>query len=523
MVISSWGYSNSYIDGRKFMVEFLDQNGAVTKSITNWTSLNVERDYFTPSDAFTLVLEDDREMELQAELQAGMAVKLSIDTHPIMIGYILKYNIKYSKNVYTLTISGKDLLGYMGQAVCYPNLGHPGSTTNFHFNVNDTIQTALQTIFNAFTSSVLIPNISVEVEDGAYLTFATGFATGVKRKGKTGRGISHSLNKAMGHLTAPNKGETYLAYALRLAKHIGANIKLAPGRQDVVIVSPPTYDRTNTSPFKLYHYKTKPNNLMNNILSGEMDIDIDGQPSVIIAELATQGSNTYYQSTLKAVVINELTGYPRGINSTGTNGALGPLTFNFSGANALVSGSILSLSEAIPSVQLAINSLTNGQQITIDNNSDGYAKTGYILLNPNDDVYNELPRTVIAMQTQISCPSYFIDQNAQTLGELRFGAAKAMAEKQEKYFTLKYSVEGWVQNGAIWYPNMMCYVRDEITSPAYPIDGMFWIRKVNYIKSKDTYICNLELSLPYISEFDLSPGSINETPANTASTDIWKQ
>jgi hypothetical protein len=459
-------------------VEFLDQYGNPTATINNWTSFNLERDFFIPADGFVLELQDDRATQLNAQLQLGMAVLFKINNNTIMTGYIFDYNLSYDKKAgQKLTISGKDLLGYMEIAVCYPNLGSVDSNTNFHFKATDTIQTALQTIFNAFTAEAQLPQkITVDVEDGEYLTFATGFATGIARRGKSARGIASSLRRNLGHLTAPNKGETYLSYAIRICKHIGANIKMSPGTNDTIIVSAPTYDREgNQIPHYLVNAIDDPS--YNNILNGNIKYSISSQPSVVIVEMATAGNNVYYKSVFKAIVINELTGYD-------PNPAFDDYT----------------LDNAIPNVKSAIKQLTNNQKVMLGGQT---SSTGYYLLPPNNDINVKIsgsPNLPPNVQTQASVPKYFVDSNAHTNDECIFAAAMAMAEAQDKFIVINYSVKGFTQFGAVWYPNLMTHVVDEDLN----IESDFWIKKVNFTRTRTSgTITHLELTLPYTHNFKL--------------------
>jgi prophage tail gpP-like protein len=148
----------------------------------------------------------------------------------------------------------------------------------------------------------------------------------------------------------------------------------------------------------------------------------------------------------------------------------------------------------IKNVQTAIASLTSGK-----------LGQGYIQLDPNQDLYNILPTTIIDLQTEVSLPKYFVDQNAHSLLELQAGAAMAMAEIQDKYFVLNYTVQGLTQSGFVWYPNQMCNVYDEITGGTSAIDGPYWIKKVNFTVDRASgYHTHIELTLPYTHLFDVT-------------------
>jgi len=490
----------------ELIVDFLDNQYNVVMSIKNFTAFTIERDFFTPADAFTLVLADDRVYQLNNAIHQGMLVRFTVQQPNgkqsiAMYGYIFKFKLGYDSTGGTqLHIEGQDLLGFMGKGYPFPNLGHT-TQTNFHFAQTDTLITAFGTICDAFTGVAQLPNkIIIGVEDGADLTFATGFATGIRTRGKTGRNLARSFQTQLGHLTTPNKGETYLSYLIRLAKHVGCNVKMSPGTNDTIIVSPPTYDRSHTTPFRINHstyggvlsFLSSPQDI-NNVLSGEITIDMSDQPSSLIVEMATQGNNAYYRNTKKCIVVNELTGYKHE-KTTYTQK--------------------LSVDNMLDNISLAIKDLTTGK-----------VGQGYLQLPPNQDLFNSLPYFALDINTEVSLPKYFIDQNAHNDAELEFGTAMAMAEAQDKFIVMNYTVDGLSQNGAVWYPNMMCRVYDNITHGIYfipnsrlkghfdvnnvsevatAIDSDFWISKVQWSGDREHYQTHLTLSLPYTHIFDIT-------------------
>jgi prophage tail gpP-like protein len=486
----------SFFTDDKLTVEFLDQSGKPTNPIDNWTTFNLQRDFFTPADTFTLVLEDDRAIQLNNQLQAGMALRFSINKVPCMTGFIFKYHLGYSRTGgMQLTISGQDLLGWMAKAICLPtNVGT--ATTNYHFKPTDTFKYAFETLFNTFAAEVQLPvKLNVKTDDTANLSISTGGTVGNKVNKKS-RNLAKSLQSAFQRLSAPHNNETFLAYALRLAKHLGCNIKLASalnvdGSLDVFVM-PPTYDRTVNTPFSIYHsFNPSPPNF-NTALDGSVEIDMEHQPSVIVMEMATAGNNSYYQGAQKISCINELTGYPR---TAGLQLQNPPNNIN----------------QAVPNVQQFVNALVNPTGAT------DKLKVGYNILPPNQALYDTLPSTLIGLQTQLSLPAYMQDNNAHTIDELNFGAAKAMAEAQDKYFTLNYTVQGFSQNGRVWSPNMMVNVYDQtIGQPGKPLDGSFWLQKVNFIKQRNApgTITQLQLGLPYTHAFTITL----DTPTPSSNT-----
>jgi hypothetical protein len=113
------------------------------------------------------------------------------------------------------------------------------------FNDQTTFFQAFQYIFSKFANAVNLPNkIVFDVDDSVNIQLKTGGLVGVAAGNK---GTAKAINNAIGHLLKPNKKETYLSYALRLAKHLACNIKASPTLNPdgslTIIISPPVYDR----------------------------------------------------------------------------------------------------------------------------------------------------------------------------------------------------------------------------------------------------------------------------------------
>src|ERR1700674_2913958 len=103
-----------------------------SKSITigNWTSYNVERDFFVPADAFTLVCEDDRADQLNNDIQLGMKVRLRVNNNTVLIGYVDDFQYTYNRSSgKQLTITGRDVLGMASDATVFPNLNQNRNVT----------------------------------------------------------------------------------------------------------------------------------------------------------------------------------------------------------------------------------------------------------------------------------------------------------------------------------------------------------------------------------------------------------
>lgn len=473
MELSFYNQANSLVGS---VVVSSPANGSQTNnpgsSINNYTEVNMEKDYFVPANGLTVTIEDDRISQITGFLQRGFKVKVSINGNPNMIGYIFDYRLHITRHGGTqLILQCKDLLEYMAQGTVYPNMG-TGSKTNFHFKPTDTLQTALNKIADAFSDVINGQSFIIDVENAQSLTFASGFQVGLRIKGKTPAGRVKSLSTSLNHLTTPQKGETYLAYMLRLCKHAGCNLKMSDNDEGTIICKPPTYDRENPSPFKLIHYVSFPNNLQNNVLEAHYRFSLDKQPSVVIVEANTTGDGKFYQSTLKGIAVNEMTGYP------------------------LVQGAT---PQPINAVNDAVMQLTNG------NSGTGYVKAPF-----NDRLYATRAALAVDIGTQVSMPYYTVDYNAHTKEEVSFAASKILAEHQDRYVEFKYKVQGWTMPGtnAVWQPDMMVSITEEVFSPGGTsfLNIPMWIRRVNYIKTRHggTEV-ELTCQLPYTHNFEINP------------------
>lgn len=434
------------------------------------TSYQINLDFFSECD-FSIAFEDDRADQLYNIVSSGDKACFYCNDRLVMTGYVETFGMTYSRGGGKhLNIHGRDTLGILDDSSIYPNLGQ--GIKGFHFLPTDKLHYVLKTIFNSApyikssNDTVNDPNNGIQIaKDVAALTAATGFGIGIKQKGKSGRGLSKSFQKNLDRLLTPEKGESYLGYAKRICTRAGCQINMLPGTDDQLLISPPIYDRESSPPFSLVHYGKS--SLKNNVISGSVRTNYRSQPSVIIVE-ATHGQDTFKQTTQKVVIINEFTGYERKPNEK------------------------LSLANAIPSVKDAIDQLTSGTN-------------GYVLLAPNQKLYDAIPARVADARTYVSRPWYRVDYNAQTLDEATFYASELMAHAQDNFLEMSYEVAGHSQNGIVFAPNLMIKVYDEAFSESKPIDNNFWIRKVMFSRDRGSNaITHLHLNIPYAHDYEVS-------------------
>jgi hypothetical protein len=507
------------------VVNFSATNGTF-QSVTNWTSYTITRDFMEPTDTFHLVCEDDRAAQLSSELAIGMRLQFVVNNCPILVGYIDTINLSYQRGGRgrTLTIVGRDICGTLLDAAVFPNLG-TGKNTDFQFTPQQTLSQALNIILvNGLTTITQIVNedgTPFAGSAGGSLTFATGFGIGIRAKGKKGRGISKSYTSNLNRLCKPEKGESYLRYAHRLCKHAGFTIKCVPGSDSTLFVGPPTYDRTNPAPFTINHQLVT--NGANNAHNGDMKVSYRDQPSVIIGE-ATHGAANFRKSTFKVVCINELTGYAPGSSSLTVNTAIpnvgqaiGQLTTGVAGTGKYTTTSTITptypaTQPTLPGTPGPITTPLVGPPTTTVTTVT-VPPSGYYLLPPNADLYNALSRTVIGVQTNFSRPHYYVDYNAETPEELMIGVSELMADFQDRFFELEYKLDNHSDpvSKAIWAPNVMCNVTDDVFAPNnQSVANTYWIKKVTFTKSRGSgggggTETSVVLGLPYIHVTNLTP------------------
>ena len=452
-------------------------------AISDWTSYSIERDFMTAADHFHLTMEDDRATQLNQQLQIGQQLKFFINNNLIMIGYIDDYHMNLTPGGGTqLTITGRDLLGQAAQAYILPNMG-TNLQTNFIFPATTTYLQAFQLIFGNFQASVPLAIVN---DDNAMLTLSTGGRIGPKSHGKTIKGQSRSLSSSLSHIYKPDVHETYLTYAKRLAATLGCYIKVVIGTdgQELILISPPTYDRSNTQFYQLYHSAQTPT--ANNVLDLHWNISYKEQASVMIGQ-CTYGQPGYRKQTQKCVRINEITGYQL------------PVTGNLVDQSNLLLQS--PLNQAIPNVSATVKALT-----TVQNDQN----PGYYLMPSNTGLRAALQNLPIQVNTQFSRPEYYESNNAHTKVELEFDIAFEMSKKQNEFLTVEYEVENHTgTNGSdliTWQPNLLCNVHEDILSTTgAPFDATLWIQKVTFQRTVDHGpITKLQLRLPYVYTADIT-------------------
>lgn len=461
---------------------FFSQDTKNQVIVQNITSYTLTSDFFVEPDAFAIEIEDDRVQQVIDNVAIGCQVQFFINlSTPVMFGYIDSMEVSGTRGGTgrKVSIRGRDILGLAQDATIRPNIAGNASN-NFQFKPNSRFSSIIQTIFSDFSQ---IGSVVSNDDQFSQLTAATGFRTGIRRVGKTARGLQSSFNHSFQHIIKPvahrsihnagyNHYESYLQYAKRLCDLAGFHLKMVPGSGTVggpnnqtLFCGNPIYDRQDSSgqygaasfQFSLIRSLDDNDSKKNNILSGGMKVSWINQPSVIIGEM-TAGNGQYAKQNKKVICINELTGYVNGNNST----------------------------EVLQSVREFISDLQ---------------AQGYPTLEINQALRDAIPNSLANVQSNNICrPMWFGDEYAFDLQELKWKVAQRMSQFQEKFLTLNYEVYGHSQEGNVWQPNLMINVQDDIVDPNSSTAGkQYWIRKRVFTRTRGQGTRTaLELSLPYV-------------------------
>jgi hypothetical protein len=358
------------------------------------------------------------------------------------------------------------------------------NSDTFCFPPHTTLKQALFTICSAFqqtTEQTRNEVFDIEINSADFYEIATGFKAGLRAAGKTPKSRIKSLNKSFNHNAQPKpSGESYLAYMSRLAKLNGCNIKMHPSKENTILVSPPTYDRENPSPYVIEHYLDGERTRLNTVIDAKYNFGLDHQPSVVIVEVNGSNDGKFHQNTSKGIAINELTGRDK-------------------------TGKILK------SVELAEALLTNGK--LGPNNPEAEF---------NEQLFRHRLSMTIDILTNLSMPHYTNSLNAANQEEALYAASMYLAEQQDKYVEMIYRVKGWTVPGpngpVLWHSDMLVNIIDETFSPGSPKFFLMWIRRVNFIKNRGGgTVTEIVCTLPYTHNFE-----INDMPGNFVPTTSGK-
>jgi hypothetical protein len=482
-----------------------------------YVSLHMEKDFFTCADRATIIIENSNPATYVQYMNRKTNVAIYINGNLNMVGYVFDFKYEYGRNTTKLTVEVKDLLEFMAQGSCPPNMV-PGvnlnSTTNYHFPKDTTYKQAFEVICATFQHSFAVDFVPEVVltdqpttkngkpNNPTNLTISSGGFAGIRAGGKKSKQFTKSVNSSLNRLNTPEKGESYLSYLKRLAKMIGCYVKMVPGSEDQIVIQAPTYDRNTGVPFNIYHYVSVPNNQQNNVEEhAELHWNYDGLHSVIIVEGNSLDPNEFHFQDDKAYAINELTGYS--LESLGT--------YNFNLATQSQE-----LPPAVPGVRQLIDQLVDLSNTSISVSNGQVSKSGsnYASVPFNAQLYGLRYKMPVDTMNPVSLPLYDVSHSAHTMENLLFEAAQKLAEEQDKAVEFVYKTDGFTQNGFVWQPNMLVNVVEEALTPGTPMNITMWIKKVNYMQDRHGgTTTTITCTLPYTHNFELVDVPANVQPA----------
>jgi prophage tail gpP-like protein len=100
-----------------------------------------------------------------------------------------------------------------------------------------------------------------------------------------------------------------------------------------------------------------------------------------------------------------------------------------------------------------------------------------------------------------------VSSNAHTTKEAMIAASEYLADCQDRYVEMEYTVQGWSQNGYVWQPDTMVKVFDDLLFPGQKNKSIpMWIRRVEFSRSRQGgTTTKLTLTLPYTHQVATLP------------------
>jgi len=427
------------VDNVKVVIE---QEDGEQVTIDNWTSYEINSDFFTPTDGFSLELSDDRIDQITSKIAIGNTINIYINNTLQMVGYLDKVNLRQSRNGTSLYISGRDKFGLVCDTTTIPDI---------KINDTDTYATAIFKILEpfGFKQENIIGLKDIEKESDI-ISIHGNRKYGMNVPGKTDRAAARALKLQVNHKLKPKKNEGLMEYLSRLSKRSGWILKLFPDGEHIW-VGPPIYDRTEQPVTSIIN---RFNGIGNNVLESSYALDWSQQPAFIVAEASGFGGK-FRKNINNVVMVNDIT-------SVGDKGIL---------------------------------SFVQDRMIELK-------KSGYKLIKQNFALLESIPKELGKInksnkQGQLR-QNFIYDHESKNLDELEYFVRMTMAEFNNKYLQLNYTLDGHTNQNSIWQINTLVNVEDD----TYKLNSRFWIQSRKFTKSRDGGTkTELVLRLPYVFDF----------------------
>ena len=398
----------SYVDPELETVEL--RIGASGETVLrNWNEYSFNSDFTTPTDGWSFNLGQSflRPSDLPTVIP-GARVQLYLGGLIQATGYIDKIRRKASKNGgVEWSIEGRDIMAPACDSHVDPRVQFKPTMT------------LAQIIGKAFIGSTKWTERTIREGNEDNIKQITGVQKKVSKKGKL-------LKKATAAQLKPTLNEGAFAFVARVLLRHGLFLwASADGSQ--LIVGEPDYSLPDPVTYRLT--RRFDGSGINNVIDGEFDIDLMGQPTAIVAE-GYAGGGDFGKSKTKCIMLNP---FVKLLNKSAAN-LTAELKEKFRGA--------VVIAPDFPA--------------------------------PTEQYVTEMERIV-----------YKHDQDAQTLEELAAYTRLQMSECTRKLVTAKYTVKGHycrTPGGeyAPWAVDTVVMVDDEVAG----VNGPMWVKGRTFTKSR---------------------------------------
>lgn len=413
-------------------------------------------EFLTPADGFTFTTGDpDAVATLLPKLPPGTQVQLVINGRIQATGYVDSATV--SKTVdggFELVIHGRDSLAPMVDAHVDPLfVFSAGMTLNdllaklatpFGFTIFSTTDVARKARVTGLappaTSTVSTPGSTEQDYNKIYATGAPlqpVVATIPTTTLQYDPNAPVFLKPLTVQQAKPHDSETVFQFLSRHAKRFGLWL-WADSLGTTLIVARPDFGQSSN--YQLYN---RLGGEGSNYERASLEANMKEQPSVIIA-MNRGGQASYNKMRIRAAMVNELTA----VDSTGA---------------------------PLPAVQqiLSLHKFTTpGSYVAVRSALIPYGA---------------------AWQNKIARPMFIYDDESKTVGQIQGAVMREMAERQSKALQYKVRVYGHTFNDRPWAVNTICDVDDHQLG----VFGRWWIREVEFTKSRAGTFTNLTMIPPY--------------------------
>lgn len=247
--------------------------------IDTWSHYQVNSSFLTPCDGFQFTVSDHLlSKDQQAALVPGASVKLSVDGHQQVSGFIDEVSVTATRNGgVEYQISGRDRLGQVVDS---------GADLKWQFKDTQSLEDVIRTVFGAFGFTKFV----VDNDGARSVRQGQTRGTPTSKKGKPLK--SYQLYKLR-----PHDQEGAMAFATRIAQRYGLRIWLSPDG-DTVIVSTPDYEQAPA-----YSLARTARGVETNIVSASVKRNMSEQPSIVVAD-GFSGGGEFGRSKIRAYAIN---------------------------------------------------------------------------------------------------------------------------------------------------------------------------------------------------------------------------